>query len=66
MKNGCEIINDEQITGILSMAKYWREVSRRGYTPKIDEILYEELYSVVQILGVSILWILEDWCLTNK
>ena len=53
-------ISLEKMNEILSRANYWNEVNHRreGNT---TEILYSELREVVASLGLSTLWILEDW-----
>jgi hypothetical protein len=56
------IMTEDQIRVTLSKAKYWNEVIKRENT----DILQEELLDEVRRLGVSILFILEDYAEKNK
>jgi len=55
--NQKNIMTPEEATTVLSMAKYWNEVSKREDTRP----LRDELSMIFQKFGVRILWILEAY-----
>jgi hypothetical protein len=56
------MMTQDEIKVTLSKAMYWREVIKRTDS----RILQEELMDEVKRLGVSILFILEDYALRHK
>lgn len=58
-----EILDEEQVSVILSKSLYWEEVSRRDNNYLI---LRSELSDVVQELGLRILKVLEEAALQAK
>ena len=58
-------LEEKKINEILSRANYWNEVNNRnrdsGGSTNISQVLRSELNDVVNSLGFSVLWILEDW-----
>lgn len=53
------ILSKEKVDEVLSRANYWNEVNKRS--SGVDEILYSELRDVVGSLGLSVLWVLEEY-----
>ena len=62
------LISLDKMSEILSRATYWNEVVKRpsGGTTNVNEVLWSELREVVQSLGLSVLWILEDYATDLK
>jgi len=56
------MMTQEEIKITLSKAQYWNEVIKRSK----NDILQQELMCEVKRLGVSILFILEDYARKNK
>ena len=57
------ILNESEINGIRSCARYWNEVKERENS---TEILQQELTDMIDRLGIRILWILEDYIKEDK
>jgi hypothetical protein len=57
------LMTKKEVQGVLSKAMYWNEVIKRENQ---GTILQKELMDEVKRLGVSILFILEDYALRAK
>jgi len=52
-----KILSDGEVSGVLSMNKYWEEVSERENQSPLDN----ELNMIVRRLGIKILFIIAEY-----
>lgn len=57
-----KILSDGEVSGVLSMNKYWEEVSERENQSPLDN----ELNMIVRRLGVRILFIIAEYAKLQK